>query len=84
MLHQRYGKLTWADLFAPTIALAEAGVPVAQTVAYYLGTSRRAFTGGRLAIEETENSLKVWAKDGKTPSRGRDLRQSRAWPTPYG
>jgi gamma-glutamyltranspeptidase/glutathione hydrolase len=70
MLHQRYGKLNWADLFAPTIALAEAGVPVSQTVAYYLGTSHRAFTGGRLAIEETENFLKVWTKDGKTPAEG--------------
>src|SRR5580704_3664988 len=38
MLHQRYGKLKWADLFAPSIALAEAGAPVAQTVAHYLAT----------------------------------------------
>ena len=70
MLHQRYGKLKWADLFAPTIALAEAGAPVAQTVAFYLAISKRNFTSGRLAIEETENFLKVWAPEGKTPAEG--------------
>ena len=70
MLHQRYGKLKWADLFAPTIALAEAGTPVAQTVAYYLANSQRAYTSGRLAIEETENFLKVWAPTGRTPAEG--------------
>jgi gamma-glutamyltranspeptidase/glutathione hydrolase len=70
MLHQRYGKLPWADLFAPTIALAEAGTPVVQTVAFYLAISHRNFTGGRLAIEETENFLKCWAPEGKTPGEG--------------
>jgi gamma-glutamyltranspeptidase / glutathione hydrolase len=70
MLHQRFGKLKWADLFAPTIALAEAGTPVAQTVAFYLAISKRNFTSGRLAIEETENFLKVWAPEGKTPAEG--------------
>src|SRR5579863_8011343 len=47
MLHQRYGKLPWGDLFAPTIALAEAGTPVAQTVAHYLAGSKRIFTHER-------------------------------------
>ncbi len=70
MLHQRYGKLPWADLFAPTIALAEAGTPVAQTVAYYLASSHRAYASGRLAIEETENFLKCWAPEGRTPVEG--------------
>jgi gamma-glutamyltranspeptidase/glutathione hydrolase len=70
MLHQRYGKLKWAELFAPTIALAEAGAPLAQTVAYYLATSHRIFTSGRLAIEETENFLRIWAPEGRTPAEG--------------
>jgi gamma-glutamyltranspeptidase/glutathione hydrolase len=70
MLHQRYGKLKWADLFAPTIALAEGGTPVAQTVAFYLASSHRAFLSPRLAIEETDNFLKVWAPEGRTPAEG--------------
>ena len=70
MLHQRYGKLKWAELFAPTIALAEAGAPVAQTVAYYLASSHRAFTSPRLGIEETDNFLKVYAPEGRTPGEG--------------
>ena len=69
-LHQRYGKLTWAALFAPTIALAEAGAPVAQTVAYYLASSHRAYASGRLGIEEIDNFLKVWAPEGRTPAEG--------------
>ena len=70
MLHQRYGKLKWADLFAPTIALADAGAPVAQTVAYYLASSKRVFTNPRSAVGETENFLKVWAPEGQTPAEG--------------
>jgi gamma-glutamyltranspeptidase/glutathione hydrolase len=70
MLHQRYGRLKWAELFAPSIALAEAGTPVAQTVAYYLASSHRAFTNPRLGVGETENFLKVWAPEGRTPAEG--------------
>jgi len=70
MLHQRYGRLKWADLFAPSIALAEAGTPVAQTVAHYLATSHRAFTNPRLGVDETDNFLKVWAPEGRTPAEG--------------
>ena len=70
MLHQRYGRLKWAELFAPTIALAEAGAPVAQTVAHYLASSKRAFTNPRLGVEETANFLEVWAPEGRTPAEG--------------
>ena len=35
-LHRRYGKRPWAELFAPAIALAAEGAPVAQTIAHYL------------------------------------------------
>jgi gamma-glutamyltranspeptidase/glutathione hydrolase len=70
MLHRRYGKLPWADLFAPTIALAEAGAPVAQTVAHYLAGSKRLFTDPRTGVGETENFLKAWAPVGRTPAEG--------------
>ena len=70
MLHARFGRLPWADLFAPTIELAEAGTPVAQTIAYYLASSHRAFIDPRLGVEETDNFLKVWAPGGRTPAEG--------------
>jgi len=70
MLHQRYGKLPWADLFAPTIALAEAGTPVAQTVAHYLASSKQRFCDPRSGVDETENFLKIWAPEGRTPAEG--------------
>ena len=69
-LHARYGRLAWADLFAPTIALAEAGAPVAQTVAHYLAVSHRGFLNPRLGVEETANFLQVWAPQGRTPAEG--------------
>jgi gamma-glutamyltranspeptidase/glutathione hydrolase len=74
MLHARYGKLPWADLFAPSIALAEEGHAVAQTVAHYLASSHRGFLGPRLAVEETENFLHVWAPEGRTPVEGEVFR----------
>ena len=69
-LHQRYGKLKWADLFAPAIDMAKTGVPVAQTVAHYLAGSYRAFTRPNSGIEEVENFKKIWAPQGRMPVEG--------------
>jgi gamma-glutamyltranspeptidase/glutathione hydrolase len=69
-LHQRYGRLKWADVLAPAIRLAEEGVPVAQTVAFYLANSYRAFTRPNAGIEEVENFKRVWTPAGHTPVEG--------------
>ncbi|MCR5877488.1 gamma-glutamyltransferase [Phenylobacterium sp. J367] len=71
-LHQRYGKLEWAHLFAPAIAHAEDGAPVTQNVAYYLERSQKNFTRSGSGIEEVQNFLSVWTKDfdGRTPREG--------------
>ena len=68
-LHQRYGRLSWAALFAPAIELAEQGAPVAQAVAHYLDLSVRGFARGR-GIEEVENLGAIWAPGGRTPAEG--------------
>jgi gamma-glutamyltranspeptidase/glutathione hydrolase len=69
-LHQRYGRLPWADIIAPAAEMARAGVPVAQTIAYYLAGSNRFFTRPGGAIEEVENFKRVWAPAGRTPAEG--------------
>ena len=69
-LHQRYGRLPWADLFAPAIDLAEQGAPVAQTVAHYLDLSVRGFARPGRGIEEVENLKAIWAPRGHTPAEG--------------
>ncbi|HZL00840.1 MAG TPA: gamma-glutamyltransferase family protein [Caulobacteraceae bacterium] len=69
-LHQRYGRLKWADLFAPAIAMAETGTPVPQTIAHYLAVSLRVFTRPGAGIEEVENYKAVWAPYGATPKEG--------------
>jgi gamma-glutamyltranspeptidase/glutathione hydrolase len=69
-LHQRYGRLKWADLFAPAIDMAQHGTPVPQTIAHYLASSYRVFTRPDNGIEEVENFKKVWAPNGHTPVEG--------------
>jgi gamma-glutamyltranspeptidase/glutathione hydrolase len=69
-LHQRYGRLKWADLFAPAIDMAERGAPVPQTIAHYLAASYRVFTRPDAGIEEVDNFRKVWAPNGRTPVEG--------------
>jgi len=69
-LHQRYGRLPWADLFAPATELAEQGAPVAQTVAHYLEASVRGFARPGRGIEEVENLRAIWAPEGRTPAEG--------------
>ena len=69
-LHQRYGRLPWADLFAPAIALAEEGAPVAQTVAHALALSVAGFARQGRSLEEAENLKAIWAPNGRVPAEG--------------
>ena len=73
-LHARWGKLPFADVLAPAIELAERGVPIAQNIAHYLAASARRFTSPASNIEETENFLKTYTKDGQTPREGEMFR----------
>jgi gamma-glutamyltranspeptidase/glutathione hydrolase len=73
-LHQRYGRLAWADLFKPAIALAERGTPVPQTIAYYLERNMAGFDRPDRRIEETENAKRTYAPGGRTPREGEVFR----------
>jgi gamma-glutamyltranspeptidase / glutathione hydrolase len=69
-LHQRYGKLKWAELFEPAIHLVESGVPVPQIIGYYIKRNLAAFTRPGSGVEETANAMHTWAPTGKAPSEG--------------
>jgi len=73
-LHQRYGKLKWAELFEPAIHMAETGVPVPQTIAYYIRRNLAAFTRPGSGGEEAANALHTWAPSGKSPDEGEVFR----------
>ncbi|WP_414899611.1 gamma-glutamyltransferase family protein [Sphingomonas flavalba] len=69
-MHQRYGKLAWAELFEPVIAMAEEGVPVAPVVAYYLARGVANFQRPGLGIEEVANMRATYAPGGRAPAEG--------------
>ena len=69
-LHQRYGKLPWAELFAPAIHLCETGVPVPQVIGYYIRRNMKAFGRPGSGVEETANAAHVYAPGGQAPSEG--------------
>lgn len=67
MLHQRYGRLKWADLFEPAIHMAEAGMPVPDVIAYYIRLAMTAFRSRRAEIEELDNAIHTY---GDGPAAG--------------
>jgi gamma-glutamyltranspeptidase/glutathione hydrolase len=69
-LHQRYGKLPWARLFAPAIHLARYGAPVPDVIAYYIRIDLKGFTDPGAGVEETANALHIYAPGGSTPAPG--------------
>ena len=74
MLHQRYGKLKWAELFAPAIAYAEEGVPVPELIAYSIRGNLKAFLRPGAGIEETDNAIKTYGLGAGGPKTGRIFR----------
>jgi gamma-glutamyltranspeptidase/glutathione hydrolase len=74
-LHQRYGKLPWAEVLEPAANLAERGAPVPQTIAYYLRANMARFADpGVYRIEEIANAQKIWLANGRTPAEGEVFR----------
>lgn len=62
-LHQRYGKLTWAELFEPAIHMAENGTAMAPIVAANLSVGLD-YIGSYKGVEEFENARKLWMPGG--------------------
>jgi gamma-glutamyltranspeptidase / glutathione hydrolase len=70
-LHQRYGRLKWAELFEPAIAYAENGVPVPEVISYYMRRNMAAFLRPGSGIEETANAVRTF---GTGPAIGQIFR----------
>tara|TARA_Y100000385_G_scaffold45000_1_gene41676 strand:+ start:250 stop:1965 length:1716 start_codon:yes stop_codon:yes gene_type:complete len=62
-LHEKFGKIDFKTLFAPTIEYANSGFPVTETIAYYLNRSHKRF-------ENYPNFNDVWVKNGRMPQKG--------------
>ncbi|EHH67530.1 gamma-glutamyltransferase family protein [Gluconobacter morbifer] len=76
MLHQRYGKLPWAELFAPAITYANEGVPVPEMIAWYIRRSLRVFQRSGAGVEETANALKTYGLGHGGPQTGQIFRNT--------
>jgi gamma-glutamyltranspeptidase/glutathione hydrolase len=69
-LHERYGKLKWAELFEPAIHACENGSPVPQIIGAYLKRNVAAFVRPGSGVEETQNMLHTYAPGGRPPNEG--------------
>ena len=67
-LHQRYGKLKWAELFEPAIHYCEAGAPVPQIIGYYIKRNMAAFLRPGSGVEETANAVHTYEPAGRAPN----------------
>lgn len=67
-LHQRYGKLKWAELFEPAIHYCETGDPTPQIIGYYIKRNMAAFLHPGSGVEETANAVHTYMPGGKAPN----------------
>ena len=80
-LHQRYGKLRWAELFEPAIAYAEGGVPLSPVVAYYMNRAMTNFARPGQGIEEFANAQATYPSGDK--ARAGEIFRNRALARTY-
>jgi len=69
-LHQRYGRLKWAEVLEPAIHLCESGAPVPQIIGFYIKRNLAAFVKAGSGVEETANAVHTFAPGGNAPNEG--------------
>ncbi len=67
-LHQRYGKLKWAELFEPAIHYCLTGDPTPQIIGFYIKRNMAAFLRPNSGVEETANAVHTYMPGGKAPN----------------
>ncbi len=73
-LHERFGRLPMEDILAPSIAYAEAGVPVPQTIAAQWQEAVERLTANEAEIGGLQNFLDTFTFDGRAPREGEVFR----------
>jgi gamma-glutamyltranspeptidase/glutathione hydrolase len=68
MLHERYGKLKWAELFEPAIHACQTGDPTPQIIGYYIKRNMAAFLKPDSGVEETANAVATYTPGGVPPN----------------
>ncbi len=74
-LHERYGKLPWAQLFQPAIDACENGSPNPQIIGWYIKRNLALFLRPGSGVEETANAMHTYAPGG-TPPNENDVRRN--------
>jgi gamma-glutamyltranspeptidase/glutathione hydrolase len=74
-MHQRYGKLKWAELFEPAIQYCESGSPTPQIIGWYIKRNLALFTRPGSGVEETANAMQTYAPGGRAPNEN-DVRRN--------
>ena len=73
-LHERYGALSMEQVLAPAINYAVEGFPVSPVIAYYFGGNLRRFNQIGPMVEELDNAMATYFKDGRAPVAGEIFR----------
>jgi len=67
MLHKKFGRLPWAELFKPAIYFAQHGYPVTEYIDAY-------WRGGKAKLEKDRNARHVFLMNGEPPKVGQVFR----------
>ncbi|MEJ2009976.1 MAG: gamma-glutamyltransferase [Acidobacteriota bacterium] len=67
MLHKKFGRLPWAELFKPAIYFASHGFPVTEYIDAY-------WRGGQSKLEKDRNARRVFLINGEPPKVGEIFR----------
>ena len=73
-LHQQFGKLSMAQVLAPTVDYARVGFPISPVIAHYFERNLAGFNKSPLTEEEFANAKSTWFASGKPPRTGEMFR----------
>lgn len=75
-LHERYGKLKWAELFEPAIYACENGDPTPQIIGFYLKRNMAVFLRPNSGVEETANAVHTYMMPNGVGPNEYDVRRN--------